>query len=195
MKFLQDNILLIAVAFVSGAMLLWPYVRRATGGPSVGPSQATQLINREDAMVIDVREPGEYGAGHILGAKNVPLSRVDTGGADGVPDAGGPFGIETRPSNQSCFVPRAEPPQGNEGLPATLSATGCFDPADVRRRPGALHEPLARDALIRQLEAAGYSRTDPVEKQIRVHPHKPLQGQTGFRDAQQLQPAENGERR
>jgi len=81
-KFLQDNILLIAVAFVSGAMLLWPYVRRATGGPSVSPSQATQLINREDALVIDVREPGEYGAGHILGAKNVPLSRVDTGGAD-----------------------------------------------------------------------------------------------------------------
>jgi len=81
-KFLQDNILLIAVAFVSGAMLLWPYVRRATGGPSVSPSQATQLINREDAMLIDVREPGEYGAGHILGAKNVPMSRVDTGGAD-----------------------------------------------------------------------------------------------------------------
>ncbi|HEX6320644.1 MAG TPA: rhodanese-like domain-containing protein [Burkholderiales bacterium] len=82
MKFLQDNILLIAVAFVSGAMLLWPYVRRATGGPSVSPSQATQLINREDALVIDVREPGEYGAGHVLGAKNVPMSRVDTGGAE-----------------------------------------------------------------------------------------------------------------
>jgi hypothetical protein len=49
-KFLQDNILLIAVAFVSGAMLIWPYVRRATGGPSVSPSQATQLINREDAL-------------------------------------------------------------------------------------------------------------------------------------------------
>jgi rhodanese-related sulfurtransferase len=81
-KFLQDNILLIAVAFVSGAMLLWPYVRRATGGPSVSPSQATQLINREDALVIDVREPGEYGAGHVLGAKNVPMSRVDTGGAE-----------------------------------------------------------------------------------------------------------------
>jgi len=81
-KFLQDNILLIAVAFVSGAMLLWPYVRRATGGPSVSPSQATQLINREDALVIDVREPGEFGAGHILGAKNVPMSRVDSGGAE-----------------------------------------------------------------------------------------------------------------
>ncbi len=79
MKFLQENILLIAVAFVSGAMLLWPYVRRASAGPSVNPSQATQLINREDALVIDVRDPGEYGAGHILGAKNLPLSRVDAG--------------------------------------------------------------------------------------------------------------------
>jgi rhodanese-related sulfurtransferase len=81
-KFLQENILLIAVAFVSGAMLLWPYLRRATGGPSVNPSQATQLINREDAVVLDVRDPGEYGAGHILGAKNLPLSRIDSGGAD-----------------------------------------------------------------------------------------------------------------
>jgi rhodanese-related sulfurtransferase len=78
-KFLQDNILLIAVAFVSGAMLLWPYVRRANAGPSVTPSQATQLINREDAMVLDVRDPGEYGAGHILGARNLPLSRIDSG--------------------------------------------------------------------------------------------------------------------
>ena len=79
MKFLQENILLIAVAFVSGAMLLWPYVRRATGGPSVNPSQATQLINREDALMVDVRDPGEYGAGHILGAKNLPLAGLASG--------------------------------------------------------------------------------------------------------------------
>ena len=82
MQFIQENILLIAVALASGAMLLWPYLRRSTGGPSVNPTQATQLINREDALVVDVREPGEYGAGHILGAKNVPLSRIDSGGAE-----------------------------------------------------------------------------------------------------------------
>ena len=29
--------------------------------------------------MVDVRDPGEYGAGHILGAKNVPLSRLDDG--------------------------------------------------------------------------------------------------------------------
>ena len=76
MNFIRENILLIAVALVSGAMLLWPYLRRATGGPSINPTQATQLINREDALVLDVREPGEYGAGHILGARSVPLARI-----------------------------------------------------------------------------------------------------------------------
>jgi rhodanese-related sulfurtransferase len=42
----------------------------------VSAAQATLLINREDAVVLDVRDPGEYGAGHILGAKNVPLARI-----------------------------------------------------------------------------------------------------------------------
>ena len=81
-KFVQENILLIAVAFVSGAMLLWPYLRRVGGGPSVSAVQATHLINREDALILDVRDPGEYGSGHILGAKNVPLSRIDAAGSE-----------------------------------------------------------------------------------------------------------------
>ena len=79
MDFVRNNLLLFVVAFVSGAMLLWPLVRRSSGGPWVSTSEATHLINREDALVLDVRDPGEYGAGHILGAKNVPLSRIGDG--------------------------------------------------------------------------------------------------------------------
>jgi rhodanese-related sulfurtransferase len=74
--FVRNNLLLFVVAFVSGAMLLWPLFRRTAGGPWVSTAEATHLINREDALVVDVRDPGEYGAGHILGAKNVPLSRL-----------------------------------------------------------------------------------------------------------------------
>ena len=80
MDFIRNNLLLIAVAFVSGAMLIWPLVRRTTGGPWVSTAEATHLMNREDALVVDVREPGEYGAGHILGAKNFPLHRLDGSG-------------------------------------------------------------------------------------------------------------------
>ena len=81
-EFVRNNLLLFVVAFVSGAMLLWPVFRRSTGGPWVNTAEATHLINREDALVVDVRDPGEYSAGHILGAKNVPLARLDTGAAE-----------------------------------------------------------------------------------------------------------------
>ena len=74
--FIKNNLLLFAVAVASGAMLLWPLLRRSTGGPSVSAAQATQLINRDDALIVDVREPAEYQAGHILGAKNTPLERL-----------------------------------------------------------------------------------------------------------------------
>jgi len=77
MDFIQNNLLLIAVAFASGAMLIWPFVRRTAGGPWVSTLQATQMINREDALVLDVREAAEYAKGHILGAKNVPLAELE----------------------------------------------------------------------------------------------------------------------
>jgi rhodanese-related sulfurtransferase len=57
-------------------------VRRGAGGPWVGTLQATQMINREDALVLDVREPAEYAKGHVLGAKNVPLGDVERRAAE-----------------------------------------------------------------------------------------------------------------
>jgi rhodanese-related sulfurtransferase len=78
MKFVVDNIYLIVVAFVSGGMLLWPVVRRGTGGASVNTLEATQLINRQDALVLDVRNAEEFQRGHILNARNIPLSQIDT---------------------------------------------------------------------------------------------------------------------
>ena len=77
MKFVMDNIFLIAVAFVSGAMLVWPMVRRGAGGPSVNTLEATQLINRQDALVVDVREQAESAQSHILNARLLSLSQLE----------------------------------------------------------------------------------------------------------------------
>ena len=74
MKFVLDNIGWILAAFVSGGVLLWPLARRGAGGPWVSTLEATQLMNREDALVIDVRDADAYAKGHILGAKSVPLA-------------------------------------------------------------------------------------------------------------------------
>jgi rhodanese-related sulfurtransferase len=73
-EFISKNIFLILIAAISGGMLLWPLVRKGTGGPWVNTLQATQLMNRDDALVLDLRPAAEFAGGHILGARNIPLA-------------------------------------------------------------------------------------------------------------------------
>ncbi len=82
MEFVTKNILIILVALVSGGMLLWPLLRRGAGGPWVSTLEATQLMNRSDALVIDLRDAAEYAKGHILGAKNIPLADLERRAGD-----------------------------------------------------------------------------------------------------------------
>ena len=76
MKFIIDNWYLIFVALASGGMLLWPVLRGAGAG-TLSPAGAVQLINREKAVVIDVCEAEEFAAGHVGGARNVPLGQLE----------------------------------------------------------------------------------------------------------------------
>ena len=57
-------------------MLLAPKLRGGAGG-GVTPTQAVQLINREKAVVVDVCEPAEYQAGHVGGARSIPLGELE----------------------------------------------------------------------------------------------------------------------
>jgi rhodanese-related sulfurtransferase len=77
MEFIIKNWALVLIAFVSGGMLIWPLLRKGTGGPWVNTLQATQLMNREDALVIDLRSAADFAKGHILGAKNLPLAELE----------------------------------------------------------------------------------------------------------------------
>ena len=76
MKFIIDNWMIMSVALASGAMLVWPVLKGAAGG-SLTAAGAVQLINREKAVVIDVCEVDEFAAGHVGGAKNIPLNQLE----------------------------------------------------------------------------------------------------------------------
>jgi rhodanese-related sulfurtransferase len=77
LAFLQKNIFLVAVAAVSGGMLIWPMIGRLFNpGQAVTALQAVQLINRRDAVVVDVRDAAEYSSGHIPNAKHVPAAEL-----------------------------------------------------------------------------------------------------------------------
>lgn len=76
--FISDNIWLVAIAVVSGGYVIWPWISKGTSGVrEVGPMEAVQLINRKDAVVIDVREQAEFSGGHIAGSKHFPLASLE----------------------------------------------------------------------------------------------------------------------
>ncbi len=83
MQFIIDNWILILAALASGSLLVWPMVTKGGLGGSVSTADAVRMINREKAVLIDVSEPAEFAAGHATGARNVPLSALDS--AKGLP--------------------------------------------------------------------------------------------------------------
>lgn len=77
MEFLQQNISLVLLACASlGGFLFLTYRNKAVQGKALSPTQATLLINRENAVVIDIRSPDEYVTGHVPESRNIPEERL-----------------------------------------------------------------------------------------------------------------------
>lgn len=75
-QFLADNWMLVALAIVSGLMLVWTFVGpRIAGIEQADTLAATRLIN-DGAAVLDVREASEFESGHIPKARHIPLSEL-----------------------------------------------------------------------------------------------------------------------
>ena len=72
----MHNWSLVLIAVVSGGLLLWPTLSRGTRG-GLTPNGVVQLMNREKAVVVDVCETEEFAAGHVAGARNIPLNDLE----------------------------------------------------------------------------------------------------------------------
>ena len=70
--------MLFGTAVVTGGMLIWPLFNRLFAGSvaQVGALEAVQLMNRRDAIVLDVRDAADYAAGHIANARNIPFAQL-----------------------------------------------------------------------------------------------------------------------
>jgi len=65
---------ILVIAFMAVALALMMTFVRSLDGVTV--HQAVNLINREDALVVDVRNENEYTNGHIVGAMSVPFGEL-----------------------------------------------------------------------------------------------------------------------
>src|SRR5689334_2953005 len=66
-----------ALVAITVAIVFTEVSRRLSGYKALSPAQLTDLVNREDALVLDVSPSTEFDKGHIAGAKGVPLGQLD----------------------------------------------------------------------------------------------------------------------
>ena len=73
----RNPILSLALAGLTVA-IIWNEIAGRTGGfKRINPAQLTGMINRDDALVVDLRPSGDFAKGHIAGARNVQMSQFD----------------------------------------------------------------------------------------------------------------------
>ena len=82
LEFIGNHWILSSAWVILTMLLIMSYVK--TSSKMIGIQQATLLINRENAAVVDIRAKADYKKGHILGSVNIPTSEVKEG-AKGLP--------------------------------------------------------------------------------------------------------------
>lgn len=77
-EFISQNLLLVGLFIVSGIMFAWPtFAKLASGAKEIGTLEATRLMNGGNALVLDIRDTGEFNGGRIPKSKNIPLAEID----------------------------------------------------------------------------------------------------------------------
>lgn len=71
-----ENLIFLVTAAISGLLLLWPMVTQR-GIKEIDTRTAVQLINYQDALVLDVRDDSEFTAGHLPNAKHIPAEKIE----------------------------------------------------------------------------------------------------------------------
>ncbi|MDF1628774.1 MAG: rhodanese-like domain-containing protein [Alcanivoracaceae bacterium] len=73
LEFVINHYILVSAFFILWAVFFSLESKR--GGKTVSPQQATNLVNREDARVVDLRDADEFRQGHVAGSINIPMSQ------------------------------------------------------------------------------------------------------------------------
>ena len=76
MEFLLKNLFWTVLLIVSGALYLWNLAR--SEGGDLSPQDAVNLINRDSGTVIDVRDASAYSESHLPGARNIPMTQLES---------------------------------------------------------------------------------------------------------------------
>jgi rhodanese-related sulfurtransferase len=73
----RNPMLTLALAGITLAILYTELARLFRGFKGLRPAELTALMNRENALLVDLQPAGDFEKGHIPGSKNVQMSQFD----------------------------------------------------------------------------------------------------------------------
>ena len=73
----RNQMLSLALAGLTVAIIGNEVMRLFRGFKALRPAELTALVNRDNALVIDLRPNADFEKGHIPGSKNVQMSQFD----------------------------------------------------------------------------------------------------------------------
>lgn len=77
--FLQHHSTLTFIFLVTFfALMVVEFIRLKRGTLEISPAELTQLINHDEAAVLDIRTTDAFAKGHIINALSIPLSELST---------------------------------------------------------------------------------------------------------------------
>lgn len=61
-------------------LLIYAFVftERVKGGKPASAHEVTRLLNSDQAVLVDIREPKEFSEGHVTNAINIPFAKLDS---------------------------------------------------------------------------------------------------------------------
>ncbi|TXI19779.1 MAG: rhodanese-like domain-containing protein [Nitrosomonas sp.] len=71
-----ENLLFAITAVISGLLLLWQLISQR-GIKEIDARVAVQLINQQNALVLDVRDDSEFAVGHLPNSKHIPSEKIE----------------------------------------------------------------------------------------------------------------------
>ena len=76
-EFIGNHTILVSLLVAISLLLIWNLYGSAISGiKQLSPMEMTRLMNHEAAVVLDVRNTGDYNSGHVLGSQNIPNAEV-----------------------------------------------------------------------------------------------------------------------
>lgn len=77
LQFMLHHWILFSALFIIIVLLAAEETRGRLNSLNISPLEATQLINRDQAVIVDIRDSNTYSAGHIINAINIPHPELD----------------------------------------------------------------------------------------------------------------------